>query len=328
MSTRAAPRQAPAPARTRPRSRPSSRPAAARPPRARRRARLRMGKWVIPLVALVLGGIVWVNVAKLTVTHQTGAGHREGPRRRGRDRPSQEPVRAAQRHGDRAGREAPRDGVAAELRGDLPGRQDALGDGGRILAPAAPTPPARRRRPLHGPLARPATPLPPAGGRGRRAAGAAGGAGDLAGDRPRGRPLRQGRSAEPLRGRPARPAGQHPGDRRRRPRHRPPGGERHRDALPGHRPQGHRRQARAGHRARPQRARQRPLGARRLRRAGARRAPRRRRPGQEARPAGDRLLRHLAALLPGRLAGGPAAGADRATPTRASRAWSASSTRP
>ena len=32
-----------------------------------------MGKWVIPLVALVLGGIVWVNVAKLTVTHQTGA---------------------------------------------------------------------------------------------------------------------------------------------------------------------------------------------------------------------------------------------------------------
>lgn len=72
MSTRAAPRQAPAPARTRPRSRPSSRPAAARLPRARRRARLRMGKWVIPLVALVLAGIVWVNVAKLTVTHRTG----------------------------------------------------------------------------------------------------------------------------------------------------------------------------------------------------------------------------------------------------------------
>ena len=143
MSTRAAPRQAPAPARTRPRSRPSSRPAAARPPRARRRARLRMGKWVIPLVALVLAGIVWVNVAKLTVTHRTGEVIEKARARRGRDRPSQEPVRAAQRHGDRACREAPRDGVAAELGGDLPGRQDALGDGGRILAPAAPTPPAR-----------------------------------------------------------------------------------------------------------------------------------------------------------------------------------------
>jgi hypothetical protein len=31
-----------------------------------------MGRLAIPLIALVLGGIVWVNVAKLTLTHETG----------------------------------------------------------------------------------------------------------------------------------------------------------------------------------------------------------------------------------------------------------------
>ena len=73
MSTRAAPRTAPAPARPRPRTRPASRPARPRPARAgSRRTRVRLGRLAIPLVALVLGGIVWINVAKLTLTHETG----------------------------------------------------------------------------------------------------------------------------------------------------------------------------------------------------------------------------------------------------------------
>ena len=33
---------------------------------------MRLGRLVIPLIALVLGGIVFVNVAKLTLTNQTG----------------------------------------------------------------------------------------------------------------------------------------------------------------------------------------------------------------------------------------------------------------
>ena len=33
---------------------------------------MRLGRLAIPLIALILGGIVWVNVAKLTLTHQTG----------------------------------------------------------------------------------------------------------------------------------------------------------------------------------------------------------------------------------------------------------------
>jgi hypothetical protein len=33
---------------------------------------VRLGRLAIPLVALVLGGIVWINVAKLTLTHETG----------------------------------------------------------------------------------------------------------------------------------------------------------------------------------------------------------------------------------------------------------------
>jgi hypothetical protein len=73
VSTRAAPRTAPAPARPRPRARPAPRPARPRPARSGgRRARVRFGRLAIPLVALVLGGIVWINVAKLTLTHETG----------------------------------------------------------------------------------------------------------------------------------------------------------------------------------------------------------------------------------------------------------------
>jgi hypothetical protein len=68
VSARAAPRPAHAPARPRPRTR----PAGPRSARARRRARVRLGRLAIPVIALVLGGIVWINVAKLTLTHETG----------------------------------------------------------------------------------------------------------------------------------------------------------------------------------------------------------------------------------------------------------------
>ena len=79
MSTRAAgrgaasaePRRRAAPApqpRTRPRAVPRTAPRRA----ARARTRVRLGRLVIPLIALVLGGIVFVNVAKLTLTNQTG----------------------------------------------------------------------------------------------------------------------------------------------------------------------------------------------------------------------------------------------------------------
>ncbi len=61
----AVPRPAPAP---RPRRQTAPRPR----PRAAPRARLRAGRLVIPLIALILGGIVWVNVAKLSLTNQTG----------------------------------------------------------------------------------------------------------------------------------------------------------------------------------------------------------------------------------------------------------------
>lgn len=33
---------------------------------------MRLGPLVIPIIALVLGGIVWVNVAKLSLTNDTG----------------------------------------------------------------------------------------------------------------------------------------------------------------------------------------------------------------------------------------------------------------
>ena len=82
MSTRATARSAAAPARAprpQPRTRPASRPAPARRPQARprpvarrRATRVRLGPLVIPIIALVLGGIVWVNVAKLSLTNQTG----------------------------------------------------------------------------------------------------------------------------------------------------------------------------------------------------------------------------------------------------------------
>jgi hypothetical protein len=39
---------------------------------ARRRSGVRLGPLVIPIIALVLGGIVWVNVAKLALTNETG----------------------------------------------------------------------------------------------------------------------------------------------------------------------------------------------------------------------------------------------------------------
>ena len=79
MSTRATARQAAPPARAaRPQARPSFRPhGRPRPrpravPRSRRRSRYRLGPLVIPIIALVLGGIVWVNVAKLALTNETG----------------------------------------------------------------------------------------------------------------------------------------------------------------------------------------------------------------------------------------------------------------
>jgi len=56
---RAAPKRAAAPPRSRPR---------VVPPRSRTRAHLLL---LIPLAALLLGGIVWVNVAKLSLTTQT-----------------------------------------------------------------------------------------------------------------------------------------------------------------------------------------------------------------------------------------------------------------
>lgn len=78
MSTRAAARAVgAAPAGARPRPSQPSRPAVPRPrpravPRRRRRSGLRLGPLAIPLVALLLGGIVWVNVAKLSLTNETG----------------------------------------------------------------------------------------------------------------------------------------------------------------------------------------------------------------------------------------------------------------
>ena len=86
MSTRATARaRAAAPAPARPRTRPPPAPPREAPaPRPRRQAgtrprtrsaarvRLRMGRLVIPLIALFLGGIVFVNVAKLSLTDQTG----------------------------------------------------------------------------------------------------------------------------------------------------------------------------------------------------------------------------------------------------------------
>jgi cell division protein FtsL len=60
------PRHAPAP-RTRPR--PAARPELARP--RHRRARLRLGLAVIPVIALMLSGIVWITGAQLALTNRT-----------------------------------------------------------------------------------------------------------------------------------------------------------------------------------------------------------------------------------------------------------------
>ena len=114
MSTRAAPRTAPAPARPRPRTRPASRPTRPRPARAgSRRTRVRLGRLAIPLIALVLGGIVWINVAKLTLTHETGQVIEQARSVEAETARLQEPLRAAQRDRHRPGREAPGHGLAA-----------------------------------------------------------------------------------------------------------------------------------------------------------------------------------------------------------------------
>ena len=73
MSARAARAAAPAARRARPLEfEPEVRPR----PRQRavpvRRARVRLGLLVIPLVALLLAGIVWINVSKLAFTAETG----------------------------------------------------------------------------------------------------------------------------------------------------------------------------------------------------------------------------------------------------------------
>lgn len=80
--TRSATATAPAPARSRPapapRPAPDARPRREAQPRPRprtaprSRTRLRSARVIIPIIALILGGIVWVNVAKLALTNQTG----------------------------------------------------------------------------------------------------------------------------------------------------------------------------------------------------------------------------------------------------------------
>jgi cell division protein FtsL len=60
-----APAEAPRPRRA-PARKPTTRAAAAP------RARLRVGRLAIPLIALMLAGVVWVNVAKLALTTETG----------------------------------------------------------------------------------------------------------------------------------------------------------------------------------------------------------------------------------------------------------------
>jgi hypothetical protein len=69
-ATAPAPRRAPRPAPARPA--PTRRRSATGAARLRR-PRLRLGLGLIPLGALLLGGIVWVNVAKLQLTTQTSA---------------------------------------------------------------------------------------------------------------------------------------------------------------------------------------------------------------------------------------------------------------
>ena len=69
-ATAPAPRRAPERDRDR---RSARRPVRGAPRRAdARRPRIRWGLLLVPLIAAMLAGIVWVNVAKLTVTTQTG----------------------------------------------------------------------------------------------------------------------------------------------------------------------------------------------------------------------------------------------------------------
>ena len=64
LATRPAPKPGARPKeRTRPRAVPTSR---------RRRFRLRLGLAVIPLVAVLFAGVVWLNAAKLSVTKRQG----------------------------------------------------------------------------------------------------------------------------------------------------------------------------------------------------------------------------------------------------------------
>lgn len=65
LATRPAPKPGARPRdRTRPRAVPTS--------RRRRRLRLRLGLAVIPLVAILFAGVVWLNAAKLSVTKRQG----------------------------------------------------------------------------------------------------------------------------------------------------------------------------------------------------------------------------------------------------------------
>ncbi len=84
---------------------------------------MRLGRLAIPIVALVLGGIVWVNVAKLTLTHETGqvierARSVEAETARLKSRFEQRNATVIARAEKRLGMV-----VAAERRGDLPGRR-------------------------------------------------------------------------------------------------------------------------------------------------------------------------------------------------------------
>lgn len=56
--------------RQRPRTRPQAVPSSRR--RSRTRFRLRLGLTVIPLIAVLFGGVVWLNSAKLAITKQQG----------------------------------------------------------------------------------------------------------------------------------------------------------------------------------------------------------------------------------------------------------------
>ena len=200
-------RAAPAP---QPRTRPRAVPRAAPRRAARPRTRVRLGRLVIPLIALLLGGIVFVNVAKLTLTNRPARSSSSAQRRVG-DRPPAERARAAQRAVvRRAAQRRLGMAVAERRRGHLPrrrqepGRRDPLGRGAATLAAARPpAPPHARGRPPGpvGGVRRPragAAADPDAGGRRCAAAGAAGAAGDLPRHRAGRRPVRAPRRAQPL----------------------------------------------------------------------------------------------------------------------------------